>query len=317
MHAPLQTPTEPEQKTWRGGTQGAHYFDNRFAESLIDRYNTCADLDAVNQLLTHAEPLIRSIIEYRSTVRYEMPEELVSKIQVKLWKSLRLFDRAKGTGFSFIAKIIESVSRSTVAEAWTRSERFCALDEAAAVSRNLDPLSTRQGLAEIIAKAHGVRTSCTLESELRAQRWLVDSFVDAEFMLKRHQASDSMMTVFGLSHARARQLFDLTLVALRRELIDERRLPAVAPLSLRGTKSQALIRYTKILSPEEFSRLATLLKDVAPSVVYTVKPQNFSAIRRGEREATLENLNLLLYGSPTDRPLFTEPIRVGYKVPPP
>jgi hypothetical protein len=243
-----------------------------------------------------------------------MLDELLSMVHVKLWRSLRLYDAARGSAYSFCAMIISRTAASAVNKAWARAERYCALGEADGVSHNLNPLESRQGLADLVTQVRRLRTSCTLPHELQAQRWLVDSFVAAEFVLRRHEASDSMMKVFGLSHARARQLYDLTMVAVRRELIDQRYIAPIAPVALRGTKSQALIRYAKILSPEEFSRLATLLKDVAPSIVFTVKPKNFCAIRRGKTEATLENLKLVLYGSESDRFLFIESLRASHAV---
>jgi hypothetical protein len=113
-----------------------------------------------------------------------------------------------------------------------------------------------------------------------------------------------MTMVYSIDYARSRQLFDLTTISIRRELIDERRVRSVHPLDLRCTKSEALIRYAGYLSADEFSRLTALFKDVAPSVVYTVRPRNACAMRRGEKEAIRENLFLVLNGSPSDRRLF-------------
>ena len=303
--SPIQPDERELHKSWRHPEGGQHYFRNDYAQALIQNYNATQNIEALTQLIRHVEPLAKSILEYRCTTKHEGIDELLSRIRIKLWRSLRLYDPTKGTAFSFCAKVISSTAASAVGEAWTRGERFCALDKASAVSHHLNPLESRQGLSDIVSKVRRVRTSCTLQSELESQRWLVNSFIDAEFVLRRHQAADSMMAVFGLSHARSRQLFDLTMVAVRRELIDERRLTPVAPVALRSTKSQALIRYAKFLSPEEFTRLATLLKDVAPSVVYTVKPKNFCAIRTGNREAIRENVSLILCGSPNDRRLFS------------
>jgi hypothetical protein len=87
-----------------------------------------------------------------------------------------------------------------------------------------DPLASAQAIADLIARLRMVRTPCTDPFELRAQKWFVESFLDCEFHIKRHQAANCAMQVYGLDHRRSRDLFDLTLVAIRRELIVDRRL---------------------------------------------------------------------------------------------
>src|SRR6516164_19472 len=110
MHVPLwnQACITPEEirKTWRGGgVNGHHYFDNRLAETLITRFNACADIDAVNQLLTHTEPLVRSSnTDRRRGTRCLM--KYFRGFASSFLKSLRLYDPAKGSAFSFVAKII-------------------------------------------------------------------------------------------------------------------------------------------------------------------------------------------------------------------
>jgi hypothetical protein len=129
-----------------------------------------------------------------------------------------------------------------------------------------------------------VRTPCRDENEIEAQRWLVSSFLDADFGLKRYEAADSMSTVYGLGHGQSRRLFDLTLVSIRRELLTDRPLAFIRPSSLARTRSEAIIRYVRFLSAEEFSRLACLLKDLAPSIVLTIDPTRACAIRRDARK---------------------------------
>jgi hypothetical protein len=103
----------------------------------------------------------------------------------------------------------------------------------------------------------------------------------------------------------------MTLVAVRRELIGTRRLAPVAPVSLVKTRSAVLIRFARFLSSEEFTRLATLLRDVLPNVIFTVDPARANAVRTGEPEAVRANVSLVLWGSPNDRSLFTEPVLVA------
>lgn len=290
-------------RTWRHTEGTSYYFDPCYARELIEKFNATGDEQALDELLKHTEPLAKSILEYRNTTKHESIDELLSRIRIKLWRSLRLYDAERGTAFSFCAKIISSTASSIVGEAWARSDRFLALSETDFCNQAADPAHA-EAIGEIEYLVRQVKTGCTEPAELRAQRWFVDSFIDCGFRIRRHQASNCAMEVFGIDHVRSRQLFDLTMVAVRRELLSVRRLHPVSPFDLRGTKIQAVMRYAKYLSSIEFSRLATLLRDIAPSVVFTVRPANTAAMRRGEREAIRINLRLVLNGSPDDRPLF-------------
>jgi hypothetical protein len=290
-------------RTWRHTEGTSYYFDPCYARELIEKFNATGDEQALDELLKHTEPLAKSILEYRNTTKHESIDELLSRIRIKLWRSLRLYDAQRGTAFSFCAKIISSTASSIVGEVWAREDRFLALSEADLCSQAADPAHA-EAIAEIEYRVRQVKTGCTDPAELRAQKWYVESLISCAFKIRRHEASNCAMDVFGLDHVRSRQLFDLTMVAVRRELIPNRRLHPVSPFDLRGTKIQAVMRYAKYLSSAEFSRLATLLRDIAPSVVFTVRPANTAAMRRGEREAIRINLRLVLHGSPDDRPLF-------------
>jgi hypothetical protein len=289
--------------TWRHPNGGRYYFDSNYARELIERYNATGDLEALNQLLDHVEPLAKSILEYRATTRYEAIDEILSRIRIKLWKSSRLYDPAKGTAFSFCAKVITSTAASIVGETWNRNERYCEIDEADSCTMPNDAASL-EAITDIEYRVRQLKTPLRDRYELSAQRWFVESFIAAGFILKRHEAADAVMKVYGITHMRSRQLYDLTMISVRRELIGERRLSPVLPDSLRTTKIAALIRYAKLISADEFTRLATLLQGIAPSVVLTVRPRNLGAIRRGDPKAIRINLNLILYGAPTDRHLF-------------
>jgi hypothetical protein len=290
MHAPLSIPPDQSRvhhHTWRNGSNGSHYFNSDYARTLIEEFNATGD-ETLNRFLTHAEPLIYSIIEYRNTIRHESADELLSRIRVKLWKSLRLYDPQKGTAFSFVARVIQSTSASIVAEAWARSEKFCEFNESSNAAFLCDPIASHDALADIRTRVREVRTPCRDRAELAAQRWLVDSFLDCEFYILRHQAANAMMEVYGLGHDQSRRLFDLTLVAVRRQLIDDRNLTPVVPSSLARTRSEALIRFAKFLNSPEFTRLVTLLKDVAPSIILTINPSNISSQAHSGRRTGMD-----------------------------
>jgi len=101
MHAPFQQPIETEQKTWRGGT---HYFNSVGAAEWIQSFNATGNTESLNRLLKHVEPLAKSILECRCTTKHEQIDELLSRIRIKLWRSLRLYDPAKGLVFRSLPK---------------------------------------------------------------------------------------------------------------------------------------------------------------------------------------------------------------------
>ena len=109
------------------------------------------------------------------------------------------------------------------------------------------------------------------------------------------------MKVYNLSHARSRQLHDLTLLGIRRELIKERRLKPIRPLDIIHSKSAALEKFAPLLNGEEFTRLCVLLRDLAPAVVFLMRPENGPKIMRGDSAAARENLRIVLDGDPASR----------------
>jgi hypothetical protein len=277
-------------------------------------------MDSLNRLLEHARPLICSIVEYRSTTRHAELAELVQLCQIKIWRSLRLYDRARGTSFSFIARIISSVSASVVADIWRRSERFISMEECrrqvfsgesyALEDRDLSqfqaPPADPHAIEHIEYLVRSVKTVCELSEELAAQRWYVLSFLDCESRLRRYQCADAAMAVFGLSHARARRLFDLTVLEVRRQVLagTERRLKPIRVVDICHSKIAALERYAPLLNCEEFTRLCTLLRDLPPTLVLAVRPENAGQIMRGDVGAARENLRIILDGDPVAVPLF-------------
>jgi hypothetical protein len=130
------------------------------------------------------------------------------------------------------------------------------------------------------------------------------NFIDCGFRLRRHEMSDSAMRVFNLTHARSRQLHDLTLLEIRREVIGERRLKPIRIADICHSKIAALEKFAPLLSPAEFSKLCVLLRDLAPATVFLIRPENTLKIMRGDSAAALENLGLILNGDPNSRPLF-------------
>jgi hypothetical protein len=299
--------SDPVVSSWRHPAGTPRYFDPAYAETLIRRYNESlgSDISALDALLVHVEPLAKSILEYRASTKFEDLDELLSRVRLKLWRTVRLFDPARGSAFSFCARVINSAAMSAVGEAWARADRYTEITEAAGSTIPAD-IASREVIADIDHRIRRARSSCVDPFERRAQRWFVESFIDAGFVLKRHEAADSVMKVFGISHPRSRQLHDLTVLEVRRQLIGEKWLPLITPDLLKGTKLEALMRYAYFLGAADFSKLAVLMRDLAPSLVLAMRPENICGIRRGDPEASRANLRLVLDGEPNARPLFAQ-----------
>jgi hypothetical protein len=293
----------PLKRSWRHHEGTTHYFDSDYAGKLIEEFNANGATEPLQALLVHVEPLAKSILEYRASTKHEELDELLARIRLKLWKSLRLFNPAKGTAFTFCAQVINSAAMSTVGEVWAYRDKYFELNDENGFTAS-PALGSAEALDDIVYRVRQAKSACRNPYERRAQRWFIESFIDAGFVLRRHEAADAVMQVFSITHARSRQLHDLTMLEVRRQLIGEKRLPLITPDLLRGTKIQAINRYAKFLSENDFSKLAVLLRDLAPSLVLLMRPENACRIRRGEPEATRNNLRLILDGEPRARPLF-------------
>jgi hypothetical protein len=165
-------------------------------------------------------------------------------------------------------------------------------------------LGHQLALDDLCHRIRSIKSACQVELEREAQRWLTESFIDAEFCLRRHEACNAAMLVYSLSHHLSRKLYDETILAIRREVWDESKHAPMDCNSLKGTRGLPLLRYTNFLTPAEFSKLVALLKDLAPSLIVLVKPTNEARIRAGEWEAVRENLLIILNGDSAATPLF-------------
>lgn len=166
-------------------------------------------------------------------------------------------------------------------------------------------LRSSLALKDLEHQIKSVKSAITLEAERESQKWYLLSFWDAGFEMRRHECADACMKVYGLSHGRSRQLYDLTILSIRQTLWDETKHEPVTPANLCRTKGLPLLRYVNFLSPQEFSKFAALMNDLAPSLVVLVKPANEKRIRAGDWPAVRENLELVLNGTPEAWPLFS------------
>jgi hypothetical protein len=114
------------------------------------------------------------------------------------------------------------------------------------------------------------------------------------------------MVVFRIGHCRSRELYDLTMLEVRRALYDDvKRREQIVPGQLYGTRGHWMARYSPLLTESEFTMFAILMRDLAPYLLLIVDPSNGSNHRR-DRAATIgrQNLEWVLYGHPDAVPLF-------------
>jgi hypothetical protein len=151
----------------------------------------------------------------------------------------------------------------------------------------------------------GVKTTLENSKEQDVQRWFVTSFCNEGFAQGHHQCADAAMGVFQLAHGRSRELYDLTMLEVRRVLYDDLSpRPPIAPCRLVGTRGAWMVRYAHLLDANEFTKFVVLAKDLSPFVLLLIDPVNHS--RRQDRCAAIgrRNLELVLNGHPDAVPLF-------------
>ena len=168
----------------------------------------------------------------------------------------------------------------------------------------------RSGTDDITHKIKmGVKTILSDRLELEAQRWYVESFTDDGFEHRRHECANAAIAVYGLSHASARELYDLTMLEVRRVLYDDVKPPkqAIAPGRLLGTRSAWMARYSNLMSSDEFTKFVVLMRNLALYVLLIVDPQNSSHRRDRCPQIGRKTLELILYGCPGAAPLFFRP----------
>jgi len=88
--------------------------------------------------------------------------------------------------------VISSTAASIVGEAWTRHEQFVCFDETLDCSAGPSALEIREAICDYEQKVRQVKTPCTDDYELAAQRWLIASSFELQhysFFLLRILAS--------------------------------------------------------------------------------------------------------------------------------
>jgi hypothetical protein len=230
---------------------GSAHLDNGRLEQVIARFQLQGDTNALGEIISLTEKRALKLIRFHKTARHAAEDELLSDIHFKLLRAVEKFNPAKGTAFTFVSQVVMNTLCTSVTNARRSSNRFVEFDES--IANNLRTNGETESRDAIDDLAHrirvGVKTTMTDQSEVAMQRWYVDSFINGAFELRRHQCADAAMAVYSLSHERSSELYDLTMLEVRRVLYDDvKRRQPISPGQLYGTRSAWLARYSPLLT---------------------------------------------------------------------
>jgi hypothetical protein len=286
-----------------GGTNP--HFDNVRLESLISAYQAGTNPAALAEIVTLTQARALTLIRFRKTARYSTEGELLSDVNFKLLRAVDKFNPAKGSAFTFISQVVTNVLCTSVTNARKASAKYTGLDDD--LIKILPAKSEDRTVANDIAhriKA-SAKTTLTDPLELSAQRWYIESFTADGFESRRHECANAAMSVYNLSHGRSRELYDLTMLEVRRILYDDlKRWQPIVAGRLLGTRCAWMARYRPLLTESEFTKFVVLTLDLGPFVVMLIDPESHS--RRQDRNPAIgrKNLEWIINGHPDAVPLF-------------
>jgi len=135
----------------------------------------------------------------------------------------------------------------------------------------------------------------------------VDSFCADGFAYRRHRCANCCMAAFQLTHSRSRELYDLTMLEVRRILYYtvKGRQP-ITPGQLYGTRAAWMTRYAQLMSANEFTKFYALMKHLAPYLMLLIVDPTKANNHRRDRNPGIgrSTIELILYGNPNAVKLF-------------
>jgi hypothetical protein len=279
--------------------------DNAKLEAAISRYQV-GDAASLGEIIQLVEPRIRTLVRFHKTHHYRPEDELLSDVNFKLMRSIGRFDARRATGFAYVSKIIDSSLKTAVSNQRRNWSRHCELNDELV---NTLPAQTddNSALDDLRDRIHAeAKTTLVDPLEIAAQQWFLESFIADGFDARRHECADACMAVFtGITHAKSREIHDLSRLELRQLLYDDiKRREQISPGQLYGTRCAWMAQYSPLLSGAEFTKFVVLMKNLAPYLLLIVDPANRS--HRRDRSPTIgrRNLEMILYGCPGAVPLF-------------
>jgi hypothetical protein len=291
---------------------GTMHCDSGVIEASLRDYQSTGSAAALDKFLSMAQERALTLIRYNGVTRYRSESDLLSDINFKLMRSASRFDISRGSGFTFLSAVVMNVLRTNVTRVRKDNNRLTMLDESIASKLVADNGSGSREMVEDIAQRlkAGARSVLTDQSELDTQRWYVESFCDEDFASPRHSCANSCMRAYGVGHARSRELYDLTMAEARRVLYDERKdRRTIFPGQLWGTRCAWMRAYAPLLSRDEFTKFAVIMRGLAPYLLLLILDPAHENNHRRDRNPTVgrRNLELILYGHPLATRLFPEP----------
>jgi Sigma-70 region 2 len=283
-----------------------HYFNSPRVGQLIVEYQKTKEPEILGEVLKESDALIASLIrQHPGNMELATFDELVTEIYFKIFKSVKHFNPERGTAYSFLSRMIINYLASYSLSIRNRTYKQRALHDDLQANSTSECRDSRDAIEDIMSQLYlSMTTPLTLRNELSCSRWYLDSFIDAGFEMRRNEYAAAAKIVYGVAIARARELYDLTMLSIRRALYDPSRVRRIAPEELTCTKSNPWPLYAEYVSSEEFTKLVTLTRGLAPYILFVVNRNNEKAIRKGDENAIRGNLELILCGSETDGPLF-------------
>jgi hypothetical protein len=266
-----------------------NYFSEEQGLKLFQVWKRTGDMRSMDELLTLCLPVVSQMTSTWRTTIYGDRDDISNYVMGRLYVALRdFFEPKRGRLFSFISRAVQNSLIDYARRARDWSQHVCLIDGETLENFGVNGADHRHNVDDIHYRVRQVKTTLTLPLEQEAQRWLVNGLMETDFEFRRHECARAMETVFSISPLRSRMIFDLTLLAVRREISD-RKFKPVAPSELVGTRAKALERYRSGLSEPEFGRLVALMRGLGPRLI-------FLRGKLSPRE--------VLYGSSREKPLF-------------
>jgi hypothetical protein len=281
------------------------HLDNAQLEQAIGHYQTQHDVESLGEIVRLTQTRAQTLIRFYQTTKYRPEDELLSDVNWKLLRAVGKFDPAKGSAFTFVSQVIWSTLSTSVMATRREARRYSELDEK--LTDKLPAIDEDHHSVDDLRhriKA-GVKTTLTDEDELSTQRWYVESFTADGFDAHRHQCANAAMAVYGLSHSRSRELYDLTMLETRRVLYDDlKSRQPIAAGRLIGTRCAWMVRFAPLLTETEFTKFVILVRNLGPFVLMLIDPESRS--RRQDRNPVIgrKNLEWVLNGHPDAVLLF-------------
>jgi hypothetical protein len=245
-----------------------HIFDEVVIKALVLDWQEDKSEATFEKILQLIDGMVHAIVYTRGIHRYEDMDEIMQKLRIKIWRVLDMFDVERGSIHNFLTIVVHNTLGHINTELINRAARFCSTEslngERSILDRTPAPETDTSPTDDLTYRLMQVRTTRHDPQELEAQRWLVKSFIDAGFLIRRYEAANAMTKVYGIPGDRSRQLYDETLVEIRRQVIEFIKIPKAG--KMRGTRQKPLAPLRDSMSEERFDKLVFLLRGIAPSV---------------------------------------------------